>query len=427
MATSNFIELAKSMARTHGVPGLAIVAIPHPIGGIVEEEIRGKARSAIEEIVAKATARSHSREAADERPEASLISLAGSANDVSLAFYRHGWTDGLPIVPPTADAVRGMLRGTDLPAHHALGAMPPAGSPVTMEKIAVNAVMAGCRPTYMPVLIAALEGMLEEGFDLTGVQTSTGAHSPLLIVNGPIRQPLRINCSSGALGPGWQANATIGRAIRLIQNNVGGAHIGTTDMTTLGAAENYTYCLGENEERSPWTAFHVDQGFDREDSTVSVLGAFAPEQVSDHVGIRPEEILAVAASVISTFSRFHLRAMDHIITRDSVLLVSPEHAASIANAGWSKAHAQAFLFDNCRLPYGRLKQLRRQIDPSSLIQTAEGPMVPMFARPDAIKLIVAGGPGKHSAYVNTGHSKKILTKKIVLPKAWAQLLGEYRE
>ena len=427
LATADFLELARATARAKGVPDLAIASIPHPIGGIVEQEIRSKARSSIEEIVAKATARSRSHEMAGDRSDASPLIVTGSANDVNLAFYRKGWTDGLPIVPPTRDAVREMLRGTDLPAEHSLGDMPPAGSPVTLERIAVNAVMAGCRPIYLPVLIAALEGMLEDDFDLAGVQTSTGAHSPLLIVNGPIRHELRINCSSGALGPGWQANATIGRAIRLVQNNVGGARIGVTDMTTLGAAENYTYCLGENEELSPWMPFHVDQGFDARDSTVSVLGAFTPEQVSDHVGVRPEEILAVAASVISTLTRFHLRTLDHIITRDSVLLLAPEHAASISTAGWSKADAQRYLFETCRLPYEKLKQLRRHIEPSCLRRTDEGLMVPMFSRSDAVKLIVAGGPGKHSAYVNTGHSKRIFTKKIVLPRDWATLLAEYRE
>ena len=316
-----------------------------------------------------------------------------------------------------------MLRGTDLPAEHVLGDMPPGGSPLTMVKIAVNAVMAGCGPSYLPVLVAALVGMLEEGFDLTGVQTSTGSHSPLLIVNGPIRHELRINCSSGALGPGWQANATIGRAVRLIQNNVGGARIGATDMTTLGAAENYTYCLGENEEQNPWTPFHVDQGFGRSESTVSVLGAFAPEQVSDHVGISPEEILTVAASVITNLSRFHLRAMDHIITRETVLLLGPEHASSIAQAGWSKADAQRFLFEQCRIPHERLLKLRRVIEPAALVDGS----VPLFSRPDGIKLVVAGGPGKHSAYVNTGHTRRMFTKPVRLPRGWAGLLADYGE
>ncbi len=427
LATTQFVELARATARAKGVPDVAIAVLPHPVGGIVEAEIRGKARAAIEQIVVKCTARSRSDGAVADRAEADLLSVSGSANAASLAFYRNGWTDGLPIVPPTREAVREMLRGTDLPAEHVLGAMPPAGSPVTLEKIAINAVMAGCRPTYLPALIAALEGMLEEGFDLAGVQTSTGAHSPLLIVNGPTRHELRINCSSGALGPGWQANATIGRAVRLVQNNVGGARIGLTDMTTLGAAENYTYCLGENEEANPWTPFHVDQGFQAHESTVSVIGAFTPEQVSDHVGIRPEEILAVAASVVSTLTRFHLLDMDHIIARESVLLLSPEHAASISNAGWSKADAQRYLYENCRLPYERLRQLGRHAASSSLIRTDEGLAVPMFSRPDALKLVVAGGPGKHSAYVNTGHSKRIFTKKIVLPKSWAKLLEEYGE
>lgn len=378
MATSNFASLARSMARTHGVPGLSVVAVPHPLGGIPEEDVRNIARSAIEEIIEKATRSTAQADEARKEKE-DLIRFTGSASDVTLSYYSKGWTDGLPIVPPTREAVQEMLRGTDLPPHHVLGVMPPRDGRVTVEKMAVNAVMAGCRPTYLPVLIAAVEGLLEKDFDLLGVQTSTGPHSPLLIVNGPVRHQIRLNCSSGALGPGWQANASIGRAIRLMQNNIGGAAIGTTDMTTLGMGENYTYCLGENEEMNPWGPFHVEQGFDKEDSTVSVIGAYSPEQVSDHVGIAPEEILAVAADVIARITRFHLPMMDHIILRDSVLVLSPEHAGSIAAAGWSRKDVQKFLFERCRIPYEKLTALKRAVDRSALVESPEGPMVPLFS------------------------------------------------
>ncbi len=238
-----------------------------------------------------------------------------------------------------------------------------------------DAVRLTCRS-----LIAAIEGLLEEDFDLAGVQTSTGPHSPLLIINGPIRQELRVNCSSGALGPGWQANATIGRAIRLILNNIGGARIGITDMTTLGMAENFTYCFGENEEASPWPPFHVEQGFEKEENTVSVIGAYSPEQVSDHVGIEPEEILTVAADVISKITRFHLLTVGALISCDSVLVLCPEHAGSIAKRGWTKRDVQQFLFEKSRIPHETLALLRRRIEsyPDILFsrRKADGPNVP---------------------------------------------------
>ena len=425
VVTSSFSLLAKKSAETFGMPGLPIVAIPHPLGGISADEARSKARSAIEEIVAKAAMRSGADE--QEKPERDRILVAGSAEEVTAAFYRNGWTDGLPIVPPTRDAVREMLTGTDLPSGHALGVMPPGNGRVTVEKIAINAVMAGCRPTYLPVLIAAIDGLLENDFNLASVQCSTGAHSPLLIINGPIRDQIRVNYSSGAMGHGWQANATIGRAIRFILMNIGGARIGTSDMTTLGMAENFTYCFAENEEQNPWMPFHVEQGFGAEDSTVSVMGAYSPEHVSDHVGIEPEEILAVAADAISRITRFHLPAIEPIFSRESILVLCPEHAQSVARAGWTKKDIQKFVFERSAMPYDKLKALRRSLDPSRLIASPEGQKVSMFERPDALKVIVAGGPGKHSAYINSGHSKRILTRKLAFPANWEELVARYKE
>ena len=200
------------------MPDLPLVAIPHPLGGIPEREVRERAESAIEEIIKKATQFLPSPEIGRQRGE-ECLQLKGSIEEVTSFFYSKGWTDGLPIWPPTPGAVQEMLTGTDLRPDHLLGLMAPQNGKATVEKIAVNAVMAGCRPTYLPILVAALEGLFEEDFDLMGVQTSTGPHSPLLIINGPVRHQIGVNGGSGALGPGWQANATIGRAIRLILNN----------------------------------------------------------------------------------------------------------------------------------------------------------------------------------------------------------------
>jgi hypothetical protein len=409
------------------MPGLPLVAVTHPLGGIPEEEVKRKADSAVEEIIEKATQFDQPAEV-ERKEKMDFLEVKGTLADTTQFFYSRGWTDGLPIFPPTREAFQEMLTGTDLTPDHRLGIMPPQSGRVTVEKIAVNAVMAGCRPTYMPVLIAAIEGLLEEDFDLAGVQTSTGPHSPLLVINGPIRQQLRVNCSSGALGPGWQANATIGRAIRLILNNIGGARIGITDMTTLGMAENFTYCFGENEEQSPWPPFHVEQGFEKEENAVSVIGAYSPEQVSDHVGIEPEEILTVAADVISKITRFHLLTVGPLISCDSVLVLCPEHADSIAKRGWTKRDVQQFLFEKSKIPHETLALLRRRVEPFQISSSSdERPMVPMFLTPEKIKIIVAGGPGKHSAYMNTGHTKRIITKKILLPRRWNELLDRYRE
>jgi hypothetical protein len=403
--------------------------VQHPIGGIPADDVRGKAQMAVEAFLGNGQAsRASDAGRGDESIARSHDAIAsGSGAEITNAFYKNGWTDGLPIVPPTAEAVREMLGGTDLAPSHVLGTMVPKNAPVTIEKIAINAVMAGCRPTYLPVLIAAVEGLLEPDFDLAGVQCSTGPHSPLLLINGPVRGQINVNCSSGALGHGWQANATIGRAIRLILNNIGGARIGESDMTTLGMAENYTYCFGENEDQNPWGPLHVDAGFRKDDSTVSVLGAYAPENISDHVGITPEEILIVAADVIAKLNRFHLRTMDQIISRDTLLVLGPEHAKSIADAGWTKRDVQQYVYEHASIAYDTLKSLRRQIDESALIDGPGGKRVPLFAKPESLKVVVAGGPGKHSAYINSGHTRHLITRKIVFPRNWSGLVEQYRE
>ncbi|MSQ51257.1 MAG: hypothetical protein EXR28_05160 [Betaproteobacteria bacterium] len=409
--------------------------MPHPIGGIPVDAVLAKARLAAQAILAGRHSLARGNEQYSVKPVGdepqtrlrNVLVITGPSANVTNTFYQNGWTDGLPIVPPTAEAVREMLTGTDLPPAQVLGTMVPKNATVTVEKIAINAVMAGCRPTYLPVLIAAVEGMLEPDFDLAGVQCSTGPHSPLLLINGPVRGQINVNCSSGALGHGWQANASIGRAIRLILNNIGGARIGESDMTTLGMAENYTYCFGENEEQNPWAAFHVERGFAKEDSTVSVLGAYAPENISDHVGITPAEILAVAADAIAKLSRFHLLSMDHFISRDTLLVLGPEHAKSISDAGWAKRDVRQFVYDHASIAYETLKLLRRQIDESKLIDAPGGKRVPLFAKPENLKVVVAGGPGKHSAYINSGHSKRVITRKIVFPRNWGALVHRYKE
>ena len=160
---------------------------------------------------------------------------------------------------------------------------------------------------------------------------------------------------------------------------------------------------------------------------MTVLGAYAPENVSDHVGITPGEILTVASDVVSKLSRFHLRSMDHIIPRDTLLVLGPEHAQSIAAAGWSKKDVQQFVFDHASIPYERLKSLRRQIDETKLINTPGGRRVPLFANPGCLKIVVAGGPGKHSAYINSGHTKRVITRKIAFPRNWAGLVDRFGE
>ncbi len=193
-------------------------------------------------------------------------------SDPAALFYfvmAQGWSDGLPVLPPTRAAVSAMIGACGLKRDHVLGTMPPLNGIATVEKIAANAVMAGCLPEYFPLVLAGVTGMLQPGFNLDGVQTTTGNVAPLVIVNGPCRKTLEINCGANVLGQGWRANATIGRAIRFVMTNIGGAVPGLYDKSTVGQPAKYTFCIGENEEENPWESLHVERGFNREADAIS--------------------------------------------------------------------------------------------------------------------------------------------------------------
>ena len=206
------------------------------------------------------------------------LSLNNVVDAIEL-MYESGWTDGLPVVPPTWERVK---QFTDhmhprLP-DELIAEVPPLGGRATLERVAVNAVMAGCLPEHMPVIITAIEALLDDRFNLRGVQCSTGIHTPLVIVNGPIAKQLNINSGYNCFGQGWRANATIGRAVKLVLVNLGGAIPGQTNKATFGHPGAYTYCVAEAEESNPWEPLHVELGFDTSDSTVSVFPGEAPHK-----------------------------------------------------------------------------------------------------------------------------------------------------
>src|SRR5512132_1369694 len=209
------------------------------------------------------------------------MSLADVDADAIEALYARGVTDGLPVVPPTRARVARAVAAAGRAADDLVAVVPPNYGRATVEKIAISAVMAGCRPEYLPVVVAAVEAVCDEAFDLHGVSATTNAPAPLIVINGPVRKTLDVNCGAGVFGSGWRANATIGRALRLVCVNVGGARPGVVSMSTLAHPGRYTYCIGEAEEDNPWEPLHVEHGFAPEDSTVAVLAADAPITVFD--------------------------------------------------------------------------------------------------------------------------------------------------
>src|SRR5438552_14953652 len=247
------------------------------------------------------------------------MALAGT--DPIEELYARGVTDGLPVVPPTPERVARAVEAAGRAADELVAEVPPNYGRATVEKIAVNAVMAGCRPEYLPVVIAAVDAICDPAFDLHGVSATTNAPTPLVVINGPVRGKLGVNCAAGVFGPGWRANATIGRAVRLVCVNLGGARPGVVSMSTLAHPGRYTYCIGEHEEASPWESLAVEHGFAASQSVVAGLAADAPLGVYAQHSRPPDHLLPTLAASMAVVSHHRMTHWG-----DTLLVLSPEHA-----------------------------------------------------------------------------------------------------
>ena len=322
-------------------------------------------------------------------------------------FMDQGWGDGLPIVPPTLDRVERMLLGTGMPPDHIVGEIPPNYGSATVERVAINSVMAGCLPEYLPVVLAAVEAISDPAFNLYGIQATTHSCAPLVIVNGPIRESLAMNSSSGAYGPGWRSNATIGRAVRLVLLNIGGGYPGTGDMSTQGAPSKYTYCIAENEEANPWLPLHVERGFQKDESTVTVLAGEPPHNINDHSGRSAEDILTLVAGAMAVTG-----ANNAYTGGQTLLALGPEHANTISIDGFDKLAISQWLSKHARVP---LERYTHDTLMERFGRIPDGP-VPMVSSSDDLIIMVLGGPGKHTSWVPTfGGSTSAVTRSISLP------------
>ena len=251
------------------------------------------------------------------------------------ACYQNGWTDGLPVVPPTPERVEKMLSGTKRSPDEVIAALPPKWGKATVERIAINAVMAGCLPEYLTVVLAAVEAMVDERFNLHGVQVTTSHVSPMVIVNGPIRKELDINYGFNLFGQGWRANATIGRAVRLICTNIGGALPAELDRAAFGHVGKYSCCIAENEgDENPWKPLHVDRGYEPEDSTVTVFAGAGPQSINDHGSNTAEGILATICQNMAASGNSR---------GETLLIIGIEHAKTISGDGFSKSDVRKYI------------------------------------------------------------------------------------
>ncbi len=321
--------------------------------------------------------------------------------------FQQGWTDGLPVVPPTADRVAAMLEAARLDPKQQVGFVAHRAVSITAEKVAINAVMAGCKPEYMPVVVAAVEGIADPRWSYHGPGTSTGGAGVLMIVNGPIARELDVHAGDNLFGPGWRANATIGRAVRLVMRNVCGSVPGTLDRGTLGHPGKLSYVIAENEADSPWTPLHVERGFRAEQSTVTVIAADAPHQFYNQLSNTAEGVLTTLAD--------DMRISGTVMGQATyVLVLAGEHMRTIAGDGWDKKRIRQFVWDNTQNSHAHLRRTQRMAGP---IQPGdETKLRPLVASPDDIFVVAAGGrAGAFSAYIpgwGSARNSQAVTKEV---------------
>ena len=334
------------------------------------------------------------------------------------AAYEHaceqGWTDGLPIVPPTETRLAAMLAAVDMKPDHVVARVASRNGEATVERIAVNAVMAGCKPEYLPVLVAVVEAMTDLKFELAGIQTTTNPVCLLTVVNGPVRKALDINCAYGCMGPGWRANATIGRAVRLIQLNVGGAIPGAVSKSTQGQPGRYTFCFGEWEERSPWGPWHVERGFRVDESTVTLVAATGTTNMTNSQSKDADGLLRTFAHSMEAVGSINMWPFFGL--GEMLVVLNPDHAALLAREGMSRRDVQnALLERTSKVP---LEHWPKDFH-ADYVRTgrAKDGFTPLANRPEQFQLIVAGGDsGLHSVFVPTFGDSYFVSRPIRLKK-----------
>ena len=308
----------------------------------------------------------------------------GDSEDEHEAMYARGWTDGLPVVAPTVERVARMLAGTTRAPDDVVAVIPPDLVETTVEKDAVNAVLAGCRPEYLPVVLAAVEAACTQEFNAHGLLATTWFSSPVVIVNGPIARVIGMNSGTNALGQGNRANATIGRALQLVIRNIGGGRPNEVDRATLGNPGKYTFCFAEDEAGSPWEPLSVERGFAAGQSTVTLFAGEGARGIVDQLSRDPESLARSFAACLRTVAHPKLA-----MVWDAVLVVSPEHGRVFREAGWSKARLREALDATLQLAGDDLIQGAGGIA-EGLPAGFAGTTIPKF-RDGGLQIVHAGG------------------------------------
>lgn len=300
------------------------------------------------------------------------------------AYYQKGWTDGFPVVPPSEVSIAAMLDAAELQKDTIVATIDTRHAIITADKIAVNAVMAGCLPEYMPVIVSAVKGMCHPDFSYHGMATSTGGASLAVIVNGPITEKLNINSRENVFGPGNRANMTIGRALRLLMMNSLNTRPGLLDRSTMGSPGKISFCFAENESDSPWEPLHVERGFKNTDSTTTVYAAEDIIQLYNQLARTPEPLLLGMADAMANMASVNIIGQQNVIA-----VFAGEHSEILKRSDWDKHKVKQYLFDHAKRTVADLKRAARL--PGSIEPGDETNWRHAVHRPDDILVVCAGG------------------------------------
>jgi hypothetical protein len=391
---------------------LPIAVVPHPFGPRTRDQVKElavKCAADIARLACEAASVSAAVPAAEK--VAARVEVSDDADAIQRLFRERRWSDGLPVIAPTAERVARMLRCTPRAADEVVATVAPGFGAATVERIAINAVMAGCDPECLPVVIAAVEAVTSPAFNLQGIQTTTNPATPWIIVNGPIAERLNMNSGINCLGQGNWANATIGRALRLVLQNIGRAFPGEMDRATQGQPGKYIFCCAENEAQNPWQPLHVERGLKREQSAVTAVGAEGTLNMNTHS--------KTADEILTAFARTLMRPSgnDYWYAGNPWVILCPEHAEIIAADGLSKADVKRRLWEMSKLPasqlsakdFGRTQTARA----GELGDITRDSMLPICPTPDGLGILVAGGPGTHSVLVPSFGNTRSVTREVI--------------
>lgn len=430
MVNHEFTNLAKSAAALRGVPALRYVEIDIPdisnetdIKEYVNTFIPQKVAATLDKIIAAATSPLTPEEKSPKIPAQNLPRIVheGSLDEINKFFYKQGWAYGMPIMPPTEEAVKEMLKGTDLPADHVVAKIPPLMGKATVERIAVNAVMAGCLPTYMPVLIAAVQAIVDPRMWLEAYTCSVASWEPVLIINGPIRHDLHINSGVSLFSPYYKANAAIGHALGLIIMNIAGIRVGVEDKGIFGHEGHFGVCIAENEEASPWEPMHEFYGLNRKDSAVTI---FWPHM--RQIGMFGKDLGSILKGICDSVTAFGFDP-------GCAFIFCPETAQFLNENGYSRKNLTAYIYEYARKPATEVN-IRWMLGNNHIPKEVPLPADPTrsarkFFSSKHLPILVGGLNYSWGVamYSGGGDHGGPITKKVNLPKNWGKLVDDYKD